>query len=43
MEEIFELTDNLQKEIDLAYKYTILPNKPNYDKINQLMLQVYNL
>lgn len=43
MEEIFHLQNDLQKEIDLAYKYTQLPEKVNLDKINKLILYVYNL
>lgn len=41
MEEIFKLKDNLQEEINSAYKFTTLPDKPNLDEINKLMLKVY--
>jgi len=43
MQEIFKLKDDLQLEINKAYQYSTLPNNPNYDKINNLMLNIYNL
>lgn len=42
MQEIFQLKDNLQKEINIAYANTTLPEKPNYNKINRLMIHIYN-
>lgn len=41
MQEIFNLKNDLQQEIDLAYKYCTLPDIPDYDKINNLMLDIY--
>lgn len=42
MNEIFKMKDDLVMRINEAYKYCTLPDNLNMDKINQLMLQVYN-
>lgn len=42
MQEIFKLRNDLQQEIDSVYKYCTLPDTPDYDKINNLMLDIYN-
>ena len=41
MQEIFDLQKELQVRIDNAYKISDLPDKPNVDKINKLMLGIY--
>ena len=42
MQEIFQLKDNLIQKINEAYKYSTLPDYPDINKINELMLRVYN-
>ena len=42
MQEIFDLKNNLVKQIDEAFKYSTLPDYPDYDQINNLMLKIYN-
>ena len=42
MQEIFNLKNELHKQIHAVYKDCTLPEYPDYDKINKLMLTIYN-
>lgn len=39
-EEIFSMVDKLQNEFEYAYKNTVLPEKPNIQKINELTIEI---
>lgn len=39
-EEIFELVDKYEKEFKYASEYTELPSKPNFNKINELVMEI---
>lgn len=40
-QEIFEIVDKLEQDFQYATKHTTLPNKPDYKKINDLVVFIY--